>query len=136
RAWTNWPKAPPPQPPEAAGVTLSMLLEPGDSLEATLDAAAPDGSADYRMYLALTENGLANAITGGENRGATLAHDGVVRALAGPLPLGRTRVRIDPPAGMRRDHASAVAFVQDERRGDVAQAVRVRLGECAGAATR
>ncbi|HEY6942401.1 DUF1223 domain-containing protein [Dokdonella sp.] len=135
RAWKNWPKAPPPQAPDAGDVTLSMELEAGDTLEATLEATAAHAQEDYRMYVALTEDGLANTITGGENRGATLAHDGVVRALAGPFALGRTGVRLETPAGLRREHANAVAFVQDERRGDVVQVVRVRLRDCAGAPT-
>jgi hypothetical protein len=83
------------------------------------------------MYLALAEDGLANAITGGENRGATLAHDHVVRAFAGPFPLGHADADLEVPAGVRRDHAHAVAFVQDERSGDVVQVVRVPLAQCA-----
>lgn len=131
RAWKNWPKAPPPDVPDVRGVTLALDLEAGERVHAKLDAGAADARGDYRMYLALTENALANAITGGENRGATLAHDHVVRAFAGPFPLGHADTDLELPAGLQRDHAHAVAFVQDERSGDVVQVVRVPLAQCA-----
>lgn len=131
RAWKNWPKAPPPEPPQANDVTLALDLKLGDDVRATLDAKATDAPERYRAYLALTENGLSQAISGGENRGATLAHDHVVRAFAGPLPLGHVEVALKLPADARIDHAHAVAFVQDERNGDVVRVVRLPLAQCA-----
>lgn len=130
RAWKNWPKAPPPQPPDGRDVPLALELDVGDTVHARLQAAAASGG-DYRMYVAVTENGLANAITGGENRGATLAHDHVVRAFAGPFPLGEADAKLALPPDVRRDHAQVVAFVQDDRNGDVVQVVRVPLAQCA-----
>lgn len=129
RAWKNWPKSAPPQPPEGRDIPLALELDVGDAVHARLQATAAD--ADYRMYIAITENGLGNTITGGENRGATLAHDQVVRAFAGPFPLGEADAKLELPVGVRREHAHAVAFVQDDRSGDVVQVVRVPLAQCA-----
>lgn len=129
RAWKNWPKAPPPQPPDARGVPLTLELEVGDTVHARTRTTAADGG-EYRAYVAVTENGLANAITGGENRGETLAHDHVVRAFAGPFAPGEADAELALPAGVQREHAHVVAFVQDARNGDVVQVVRVPLAQC------
>ena len=63
----------------------------------------------------------------GENGGATLGHDDVVRQWIGPVGLagGRAAVRreVALPAGWNRERLGVVAFVQDARSGRVLQAV-------------
>ncbi|HEY0178813.1 MAG TPA: DUF1223 domain-containing protein [Dokdonella sp.] len=130
RIWKEWPKGRPPEPAAADAPTLALEVERGATLQARVDASAASG-ADYRVYVALAENGLSNAVTGGENRGAKLAHDQVVRAFAGPLPLGHTDVELTPPAGVDLAQSTLVAFAQNERDGTIAQVVRVPLAGCA-----
>jgi hypothetical protein len=79
------------------------------------------------LYVAVTESGLANRIQAGENRGAMLEHDHVVRHWFGPLPLegGRgvfERAIAWTPA-QRRKGLAAIAFVQDAVSGEVLQAL-------------
>src|SRR6185312_4880799 len=79
-----------------------------------------------RLYVALTGDGLESAVKAGENKGATLHHDAVVRALresraagaGGALALA---TRFTLPGDGRAP--KVVAFVQDPKRGDVLQAV-------------
>jgi hypothetical protein len=78
------------------------------------------------LFAALTESGLANQVTAGENRGSRLAHDHVVRQWAAPVPLvdGRASLTLDAGDAAPNRTRHLVAFVQDTRAGDVAQALR------------
>jgi len=101
---------------DALGVTGSVTV-PG--------AAARDGA---RGYLALYENHLSSQVTAGENRGKRLRHDFVVRELVGPYPVDpggeaqlQQRFKLEP--GWKTGDLHVVAFVQNERSGDVLQAL-------------
>ena len=81
-------------------------------------------------HLALYENGLSSAVEAGENRGARLQHDYVVREWIGPLPVGADgRIAhtqaFRPRDGMDFRRAGVAAFVQDADSGEVLQAVAV-----------
>ena len=130
--WKDWPKAPPPATIDRAGPSLHLQLIPGKPLRATLDTDDAVTGERWRMRVAVTENSLSNAISGGENRGATLAHDHVVRAFSHALPLGHAEVELALPDGLDPAQSSAVAFVQDERSGEVVQVVRLALAGCTG----
>jgi hypothetical protein len=73
-------------------------------------------------------------VTRGENSGATLAHDHVVREWIGPVRLvaGAARVQreIALPAAWNRAHLELVSFVQGQHSGNVLQAVSAH--QCAG----
>ena len=73
-------------------------------------------------------------VTRGENGGATLAHDHVVREWIGPIRLAGGAARalreIALPAAWNRARLEVVAFVQDERSGSVLQALSAQ--HCAG----
>ena len=128
--WHNWPKGSPPAPVDTAPPALHLAVTPGNPLQLRIEGdRGPDGS-DYRVYAALTENGLSEQVRGGENRGKTLAHDEVVRAFAGPLALPQADVAVKIPDHVDAGHATLVAFVQDERDGSIVQAVRLPLQEC------
>jgi len=73
-------------------------------LRQALDPAAE--VVPLALHVAVTESGLVSKAMRGENSGATLAHDHVVRTWIGPIRL-----------------ADAAAFVQDERSGSVLQAL-------------
>jgi len=128
RLWKDFPKAAPPQPTESAapGLKLSVARAPA-RLNIHVDTPPGDG----HVYVALTENGLSNAVDGGENRGKTLQHDHVVRAFAGPLPMGSADAALDLPKSLDPANAKVVAFVQDERDGSVTQVVPLALAACA-----
>lgn len=120
--------------PAAAELRVRARVAPNGALALDAEATARPGTAPAALYLAIAESGLASKVTRGENSGATLAHDHVVRAWIGPVPLtaGAARVRRDIalPAGWDRSRLDVVAFVQDDRSGGVLQALSA--GQCTG----
>lgn len=99
------------------------------SVEASVDPAArAQAPGPLQLYLAITESGLASSVTAGENRGARLEHDHVVRRWIGPIDVDGPVVRIERTIestgeGPRRPFAIA-AFLQDAKTAEVWQAVR------------
>ena len=74
-----------------AKVSLHLRARPDNGawhVEVGVDAHShsPLGPGS-QLYLALYENGLGSEVKSGENAGATLHHDRVVRGLWGPWPL-------------------------------------------------
>ncbi len=115
---------------------IELLLRHGQSASGvTLDlkvkfTAASDANA--RTFLAITENRLESVIIAGENRGKLLHHDFVVRELAGPLPKdanGNVHWNSDMVLhhDWKRADLSLVAFVQNERNGEMLQALQTPL---------
>ena len=103
-----------------------------EAIEATLSIsfAAPSSSNDAALYIAITENNLSSRVTAGENRGAMLTHDHVVREFSGPLavaPAAEVRRVIALPKDWKRPDLNLVAFVQNTRSGQILQAVSVPL---------
>jgi hypothetical protein len=96
-----------------------------------LDALAPPGARNSRLYLALYEDGLTSQVRAGENAGVSLRHDRVVRGLWGPWPLGTRQLDVHPPKGARPRALGFTAFVQDES-GHTLQALSLPLADCAG----
>ena len=84
----------------------------------TLDAAATSvtAAANGALYLAVVERGLSTQVLRGENRGALLQHDDVVRTWLGPFPLQNGKIQmhqqVSVPPGWRGERLHAVAFVQ------------------------
>ncbi len=111
------------------GARLGLTLAPGNAeLEARAEVAVPDpetrSSAD--VYLALLEDRLGNHVTSGENRGQRLAHDFVVRELAGPFQAQHTpaithRFKFAP--GWKTGDLSVAVFAQVRASGAVLQAL-------------
>jgi hypothetical protein len=111
-----------------ASIHLEAKMAPNGALAVSADATTQARSAPVALYLAVAENGLTSKVTRGENGGATLAHDHVVRAWVGPIRLtsgGTVHVQRDIalPAGWNRDRLDVVAFVEDQSTGAVLQAV-------------
>ncbi|MGH8172028.1 MAG: DUF1223 domain-containing protein [Rhodanobacteraceae bacterium] len=132
RAWRTWPKAPPPEAGEESGPALNLEVVRGDTLDVKVggDSAAPAGGS-YRIFVALSENGLSTAVKAGENKGKQLDHDQVVRDFAGPIAWPGAKATLKVPAGLDPAKSSVVAFVEDTRSGDIVQAVRLPLAQCA-----
>jgi len=113
-----------------APVTLTLASRP-TATGVALDArVAPAPGADLRsaaLYLAVTESGLDSQVLRGENGGARLHHDAAVRVLLGPVPVvhGTAQWHQDVvvPAGWRREHLQAVAFVQELSGPAILQAI-------------
>jgi len=120
--------------PAAAWVHLRAHIAANGTLVLDAEAKAHAGADPAALYVALAENGLTAKVTRGENSGATLAHDHVVRAWIGPVPLvaGAVRVRreIALPAAWNRARLEVIAFVQDAHTGGVLQALSAQ--QCAG----
>ncbi len=118
--------------PAAADIRLSAA-QAGDVLRLTALASATSGSAPLALYAALTESGLVSKVSRGENAGATLEHDHVVREWIGPVRLGPDGARVQHDirlaAAWNRSQLDLVAFVQDQRTGRVLQALG---GRCTG----
>ncbi|MDZ4255607.1 MAG: DUF1223 domain-containing protein [Sulfuritalea sp.] len=113
--------------PAAATIRVQAAPTASGTLTLSAEARTAIASPPAALYLAVTESGLVSKVMRGENSGATLAHDHVVRTWIGPIRLtdGATRVERDIvlPADGSRARLDVVAFVQDERSGSVLQAL-------------
>jgi hypothetical protein len=108
--------------PARASITLSLSASSDGLLEAK--AQAESSVAGAVLFVALTENGLSNRISSGENRGVTLSHDWVAREWTGPAPVAAGKgVHAGVSARLPAARAGAIAFVQDRRTGEVLQAL-------------
>lgn len=122
-----------------AGVTVDASMKDGAiDVHAVADVAAAADRRDAALFVALTENSLMTDVKAGENAGARLTHDHVVRALrtgpvVGPGGAAEMRAALNLPAE-RGTSATIVAFVQNTRTGEVLQAQALPLGaDCAPA---
>lgn len=110
----------------AAEIRLHARQVTGDMLFASAEATA--SGASLALYVALAESGLESKVSRGENAGAMLAHDHVVRRWLGPARLTGDAARLEQdiaiPAAWNRARLELIAFVQDERTGEVLQALR------------
>ena len=113
-----------------AGATISLALDTAEAGHTVTVRAKRSAGDAARVVLARYESGHQTAVKGGENRGATLRHDFVVRDwVTRSLRAGNaleTTVRFS--AGT---HAGGVvAFVEDAASGRVVQALA--LPDCTG----
>jgi hypothetical protein len=127
RLWKDWPKAPPPDPPALPAPALSLSVAREDALVVKVET---DADAMHVVAVALTEDRLSNQVDGGENRGARLAHDHVVRAFDEARPARAFVARLRVPEDTKLANASIVGLVQERRSGDVVQVVRLALASC------
>jgi hypothetical protein len=115
--------------PARAGIELA--IEAG---EIHAQAAVPrrEDREDTALFVAVYENNLSNRVTAGENRGATLNHDFVVREWWGPLALDASgAASFARQAGAQPlANGGVAAFVQSRRSGEVLQALA--LPACKG----
>jgi hypothetical protein len=99
-------------------------------------ARVPDGALrrDAALVVAYVDSGLVSEVKAGENRGARLAHDHVVRAFAtGAKASADGTLTAEATFARPREAGRApaiVAFVQRERDGDVLQALALPLADC------
>jgi hypothetical protein len=113
-----------------ANVTLECKAVPF-SLDVHVDAAHDDAD----VLLAIAENGLSSNVARGENRGRSLAHDGVTRRL---MVIGRARKqtaftaepRVGIENGWRRENLSAVVFLQGRSNHRVLGVGTIAISAC------
>lgn len=89
------------------------------------------GSGPLNAYVAVYENALTSQVRAGENNGATLHHERVVRQWIGPVPLaaGSAQIRRDitldageaADANAQPGRFGVVAFVENAATGEVLQ---------------
>lgn len=112
----------------------TIALEAAGDGSVRVRAGVPDRAArrTAAVWVAYTDSGLVSFVAAGENRGAQLRHDHVVRALYGPFQVGgdgeaSALFTVTPPAE-RGSSAALVGFVQDRARGEVLQTITLRCG--------
>jgi hypothetical protein len=121
-----------------ARATLELTAEAREAgVFVAADAQVPDTALarDARLFVAYSDSGLASDVKAGENRGARLTHDRVVRELrvAGAFdPAGRLHATLTLAKPREAGtHPILVAFVQREGTGDVLQTLALPLDGCA-----
>jgi hypothetical protein len=85
-------------------------------------------SADYSLKLLLTEDGLSNKITAGENSGKELHHDGVVRyiySIDTPQMSGTIKIPVNVFSGNGTKHL--IGFVQKKKSMEIVAATENKL---------
>lgn len=104
----------------------------GPGVQARVRAHASPGAdaTDWSLVTVLTQDGLSSKVTAGENRGEFLRHEHVARDLKLERFAGR-EATIDTlftiPAAPKGGPVGLVAFVQDQRTGEVLQALSCSL---------
>ncbi|MEO8365582.1 MAG: DUF1223 domain-containing protein [Pseudoxanthomonas sp.] len=119
------------QLPSAAALAL-RLQRSGTGWEVALGASRIGPPATgTQVWLARYEDAQVTQVRAGENRGANLRHDRVVRQLAGPWPLGAEPlsklVPLPPDAG-----AWGVIAIVQAGDGQVLQSLRLAADGCDG----
>lgn len=113
-----------------ADISLALSMPVADQLhvfgEIVVAGAVERQNAE--AYLALYENNLSNEVKAGENSGHTLHHDFVVRELVGPIAINQQgnvqfQQTFNLKSGWKLQDSGVVAFVQNNRSGDVLQAL-------------
>jgi hypothetical protein len=119
--------------PARAEIALTLAARAGTiELRAAASVPRPEDRTDAALYVAVYESGLSNKVSAGENRGATLHHDFVVRDWWGPIALDRagTAELARQPAARGLAAGGVAACVQSRRTGEVLQALA--LPACKG----
>jgi hypothetical protein len=117
--------------PAQADIRIAFSRPAGGKLPFEVKARAGQAA---KLFVALYQNGIQTEVRAGENKGATLRHDYVVREWLGPVAVpaagdGMTLARLlDLPAGAEAKNLGLAAFVQNDR-GEVLQALSLPLCE-------
>lgn len=115
-----WP-ALPPHPTRTAQVTVALARD-GDAYVAQL-VRGPGAPQHLAAYWAVTEDGHVSDVKAGENRGATLHHDAVVREYLPVASVGAAPLRFEPrPAEDRAKPRRVLLVVTDADSGKPIQA--------------
>jgi hypothetical protein len=122
----------------AQAASASIRLEASSTdRQANIKAQFKTATAGAVGYVAVLEDKLITHVTRGENAGATLKEERVVRQWLGPYSLSNTdpagttiERRVTLPSDSPLKHLSLAAFVQTAGSGAVLQATATGVGEC------
>ncbi len=118
-----------------ASLQLQAQPGPGGWTVSVRGQSSASSNPPASMYLALYENGLVSNVKAGENAGATLHHDRVVRGLWGPWPVAMTgtsrQLLVNLPKDARAAHSGFTAFIENESSGETLQSLGLPLAACA-----
>jgi hypothetical protein len=90
-----------------------------------------DASAKQpQLLLAVKRGGYVTQVKAGENSGASLRNDHVVRAWAGPFKPDASALQTELSVPSSPGDASLIAFAQDAASGAILQAVELPLESC------
>ena len=121
----------------AAAAALALRLVRSESEVQVVVEASPTGAdrGTAQVWLARYVDAQTTVVRAGENRGATLRHDRVVRKLWGPWPLDRSRLsrRIALPGETAPWGLTAVV---EDPSGEILQSLSLRGSDCAAAPVR
>ncbi|HEY2816865.1 MAG TPA: DUF1223 domain-containing protein [Casimicrobiaceae bacterium] len=117
--------------PAAASIELTAASD-GKEFAATAVSRVGDAAvrAKSTVSIAYVDSGLVSEVKAGENKGARLTHDHVVRALKSASLAAEpfsTRFTVPSEPGVS---PTLVAFVQNAATGDILQAVALPLSNC------
>ncbi len=118
--------------PARARISVLMSSSGGNAVDlearfAMVDSARTGAAA--QGIVIVFEKKLSTEVRAGENKGARLKHDNVVRYWSAPVMLhaqtGRAELRqtVTLPVDWKRENLGVVALVQDVKAGEVLQAV-------------
>jgi hypothetical protein len=111
-----------------AGIRADMQVSASAvRVEGEVEVFSASGGRSTQVWIALFENGLSSRVTAGENAGARLDHDFVVRELAGPIqigPNGRAALahRLNWQAEWSPARMGIAIFVERSDTGEILQA--------------
>jgi hypothetical protein len=113
--------------PARADIRLTIApMQEKLTVKATAHSQSPSA-----LYIALVENGLSSEVKAGENSGAKLNHDHVVRAWLGPFDVPPSGLDVQRDVNLKPEWNSknmrAVAFVQNRSSGEALQAVALKF---------
>ncbi|MBI3523040.1 MAG: DUF1223 domain-containing protein [Betaproteobacteria bacterium] len=115
--------------PSRADLRLQVNRASGGPLSIDASAASALKNDALALYIAVTESRLVSPVSRGENSGATLHHDHVVREWIGPIALvaGKASAHRDVAlqAGWVDTEIGVVGLVQNTTNGEVIQAVAI-----------
>lgn len=117
--------------PAAVPVSLGIARLQGDKLQVSYGFDNNPLPANATLVVTVAERGVTTAVKAGENGGRSLRHENVVRAyatVASPIAAGGT-VELTLPAGLKRENASVVGFVQDTKSLEILGANAIDLGK-------
>ncbi len=114
--------------PAQAQIRLATNRRDNSALQVSFEGQVLRRHGRAAAYLAIYENGLESKVASGENKGAVLRHDRVVRAWFGPVPIDSAghvalKMTIDHAPGMQLAQSGVSAFIQDLDSGEILQAL-------------
>jgi hypothetical protein len=122
---------------EKVKMTVTARVD-GPHAAVHVDVAPGNGAAatlpDADVVVALTEDNLSTAVTGGENKGRRIDHTGVTRVLSTAgrtkrgAPLGACDASLSLKSGWMAERLRVVTFLQSRKDGTILGAASVPLG--------